>query len=87
MIRGACPVHSKRNGVELGNDTKPFHAQYDLIKGKLVGVFATDSAGNLTHPGTSTHTHVVFSEGDESFTGHVERVGVAQGAILRLPKM
>ena len=85
VIRGACPVHSKRNGIELGEDTKPYHGHHDSLEGKLFGVFAKDAAGNLTHPGTSTHTHTVYSENETDLTGHVESVGVAKGAILLLP--
>jgi hypothetical protein len=53
-----------------------------------VGVFAADSVGELTHPATSTHVHLIFEERDTGrlVTGHLERVGLAAGAVLKLPK-
>ena len=87
VIRGACPVHSKRNGIELDEDSKPYHGHHESLKGTLVGIYAKDAVGNLTHPGTSTHTHVVYSQQDNNFTGHVESVGVASDATLLLPKI
>ncbi len=89
VIHGACPVHSKRNGVELSDDKVPYHSRHKRIEGTLVGVFAKNAAGNITHPGTSTHTHVIFQHGktEEKVTGHVEKVGVAKGAVLHLPRL
>lgn len=88
VIRGACPVHSKRNNIELSKDDRPFEDTFALVTGTLVGVFAKNAAGNLTHPDTSTHTHVVFSVDDNALelTGHVDSVVVGKGTILRLPK-
>ena len=45
------------------------------LNGILVGVFAKNAEGELTHPDTSTHTHVVFNEptSDARVTAHVEQ--------------
>ena len=86
VIHGACPVHAERNGVELPPETRPFKGQFEKLPGTLVGVFARNAAGVLTHPGVSTHTHVVFAAPDgQQRTGHVESIGLAAGTILRLP--
>ena len=88
VIRGACPVHAQKKGIELSDDEKPFHHHVDQVDGQLVGVFALGAAGKITHPGTSMHVHVVFTEDQQTneITGHLERFGVAKGAVLYLPK-
>ena len=85
VIRGACPVHSKRNGIKLQKNNQPFENTFPSITGTLVGIYSKNAAGNLTHPDKSTHTHVVVDDGPE-LTGHVDSVALAKGAILRLPK-
>lgn len=88
VIQGACPVHAKLHGTELSENEKPFEGSYSRLNGTLVGVFAKNAAGELTHPDTSTHTHVVFNEptSDARVTAHVEQTGLEEGAVIRLPK-
>ena len=57
------------------------------LKGLSLAFSPKDAAGNLTHPGISTHTHAVYSDNETDLTGHVESVGVAKGAKLLLPKI
>ncbi|QDU42747.1 hypothetical protein Mal52_12140 [Symmachiella dynata] len=87
VIQGACPVHAKLHGVELSENEKPFEGSFPRLTGTLVGVFAKNAAGELTHPDTSTHTHVVFNEpnSDARVTAHVEQTGLDEGAVIRLP--
>lgn len=89
VINGSCPVHSKRNGVELAEDIKPYHNRYESIQGTTVGIFANNASGEITHPGSSTHTHVIFQDdkSENKVTGHIEKFGVAKGAVLRLPRL
>jgi alpha-acetolactate decarboxylase len=86
VINGACPMHARLNRIELPSDRQPVEMEYDKVQGTLVGVFAVDSVGKLTHPSTSTHTHLILENGSAgSVTGHVEQVGVVAGSVLRLP--
>ena len=82
-------MHAKRNGIELPETERPFEKTYEVLHGTLVGVFAKDSVGNLTHPDMLTHTHVVYSdpETQAQVTGHIERVGLSAGSVVRLPKL
>ena len=87
VINGACPVHARNNKLELRADKTPFELEVGSIQGTVVGVYAADAVGKLTHPATSTHAHLVFrdEETGEQVTGHLERVGVAAGAVLKVP--
>jgi alpha-acetolactate decarboxylase len=88
VINGACPLHARLKKIELPKEQQPIEVELEKVRGTLVGVFAKDAVGDITHPATSTHMHLVFKDGrtGQTVTGHVEQVGVVQGAILRLPK-
>jgi alpha-acetolactate decarboxylase len=87
VINGACPVHARRSGVELAEEQKPYKLQPTRIEGTMVGVFALNAAGRMTHPGTVQHAHLVFRDPDsgERITGHVEHYGIGKSATLKLP--
>ncbi len=87
VINGACPLHARLRNVQLPPDKQPFEIDFKTIQGTLVGVFAKDAVGNITHPATTTHVHLVYRDdtSGKQLTGHVERVGVMAGAMLRLP--
>jgi len=88
VINGACPLHARLRKIELPKDHQPYEGSADNIRGTLVGVYAEDAVGNLTHPDTSCHVHVLFQDpaSGKQVTGHVEQVGLMAGAVLRLPK-
>lgn len=83
VIRGHCPMLGADIGLE------PYRGSFQSARAMLVGIFAADAAGVLTHHGASTHTHaLVVDESGESIqvTGHVDRVTVRAGSVLRLPQ-
>lgn len=88
VIHGACPVHARLHKIPLPQEKRPFEAELERVQGTIVGVFANDSVGNLTHPDASTHVHLVYQDAQtgKTVTGHVEQIGLLEGAILRLPK-
>lgn len=88
VIHGACPMHARRNGIELGPDQRPFEMKTAAIRGTIVGVYAEDAAGQLTHPDTSVHAHLVYVDeatGDR-VTGHLESRGIGAGSTIRVPR-
>lgn len=87
VIHGACPMHARIHKVELGKEVLPFEADLESVRGTLVGVYAEDSVGTITHPDTAFHAHLVFTDptSGATVTGHVERAGIEAGAELRLP--
>lgn len=88
VIHGACPIHARLHKITLPKQQQPFELEVDKVRGTLVGVFAKDAVGNITHPDTSTHTHLVFKDAKsgKTFTGHVEQFGLIAGATVRVPK-
>jgi hypothetical protein len=88
VIAGACPVHARRSGIELPAESRPYEAHHASLSGVVVGLHAAGAAGRLTHPGLDHHAHVVFEDPDTGrlLTGHLERFGVGDGAVLRVPE-
>lgn len=82
VINGFCP-HS---GGEAAVDRQPLRiALENPTPVTIVGFYARDSQGVLTHHGTSTHAHALFDGREGRVTGHIDSVGVRAGALLRLP--
>jgi alpha-acetolactate decarboxylase len=88
VIHGACPLHARLKKIELPKEQQPVEVELEQVHGTLLGIFAKDAVGDITHPATSTHMHLVFNDGQsgQTVTGHIEQIGVLKGAILRLPK-
>ncbi len=87
VINGACPLHARMHKLELQPEDQPFELEAETVSGTLVGVYAADSVGKLTHPDTSVHVHLIYSDPHtgKRVTGHVERIGIVSGAVLKLP--
>lgn len=88
VINGACPLHSRLKKIVIPKEMQPFEAELEKVEGTVVGVFAKDAVGKITHPATSTHMHLVFQDATTGkiVTGHVEQLGLIEGAVVRLSK-
>lgn len=75
VITGSCPI----NGGE------PLRDSVEIVDGQLVGIFASDAAGVVTHHGSKTHIHVVTDE-QQPRTGHVDAVTIKKGSMIYFPK-
>ena len=87
VINGACPLRARMRKGVIPEDKQPFESEMPEVVGRVVGVFAKDSVGEITHPATSTHMHLLYRDSatGKMLTGHLEQITVKQGAILRLP--
>lgn len=83
VIAGECPTRARMLGGEPA--APPFELHADATSGRLVGIHATNSSGVVCHMGSSTHVHALLEE-QGGLTGHVESVGLGEGAILKLPR-
>lgn len=88
VIHGACPIHARMQKLDLPVDKRPFEKDWEQVGGKIIGVFAKDAVGKLTHPATSTHMHLLFKDEqiEQTVTGHIEQAGLATGCVLYIPK-
>ena len=85
VVKGACPM---RPGAVIGEDQKPWvYEPLDRVAATVVGFRAAESVGNLTHPGTTLHAHAIFQVDGANVTGHVERMSVLRGALVRIPRL
>lgn len=82
VIAGECPIRARHLGRAMV--TPAFELRRDAVEGRLVGLYAASGGGILCHGGSQTHAHVLL-EADGGLTAHVESVGLATGAVLRLP--
>jgi alpha-acetolactate decarboxylase len=88
VMNGACPLHARMNKIVLPKNERPYEGKYKTIDAMVVGVYATDAVGKLTHPDTRIHPHIVYSDRKGvQRTGHLEDFGISSGTILYLPKM
>jgi cytochrome c peroxidase len=86
VIHGACPVHARTRNKPIPQGHQHFEHEFAKLDGQLLGIFARNAAGKLTHPGTSMHAHMVYSDKTaQQVTGHLEAFSVDASNTLRLP--
>jgi alpha-acetolactate decarboxylase len=87
VINGACPIRARMKKKELPSSQRPYEVEMPVVEGTIVGISATDAVGKLTHPATTTHSHLLFRDPNAAttVTGHVEAVGIKKGAVVRIP--
>ena len=82
VINGYCPVATDPATVDAEPWRWSSSGPLDVV---IVGFFAPDMAGVMTHHGTAIHAHAVLSVKERTITGHVERLSTTAGMILRVP--
>jgi len=82
VLAGECPIRARMLDKEM--TSPPYQLHSESADGRLVGLYATDSSGILCHMGSKTHVHAMIEQ-DGGLTGHAETVGLAAGAVLKLP--
>ena len=85
VIGGQCPIRARMHGEPM---TKPaFELSLPRVSGTVVGIYAKDAAGEITHMGSDTHTHIIFEHDGQMITGHIESIGVLPGSTLQVPSV
>jgi hypothetical protein len=82
VVNGFCP-----HGADPGSvDAEPWRWSGEHAgRTTIVGIFARDAAGVLTHHATAVHAHAILTLDGRVVTGHIDTLRVPAGAILRLP--
>lgn len=80
VLHGACPFAG-----DVPPDKAPVRKHASSAFGTLVGFWARDGAGTITHRGEHVHAHAVV-QGDDAWTAHVDRVRIGTGSTLYLPR-
>lgn len=82
VINGYCP-HS---GGDASDANKPWtFTTTARTPAKIVGFFAKNSEGVMTHHDTTIHAHAIIRLGEGPLTGHVDSFAVHAGVTLVLP--
>lgn len=83
VINGFCP----RSGKETTPGNEPWRLRLSApTRVIIVGFFASDSEGVMTHHGTAMHAHALLDAKGRRITGHVDEIAFDDGAVLRLPR-
>ncbi|MHC4976867.1 MAG: acetolactate decarboxylase [Planctomycetota bacterium] len=82
IMRGTCPTQIR--GEELKHPGRPFRERLDLQQLTLVGFYAPNHAGVITHHGSTLHVHSL-SGGDNPLAAHVDEITIPSGSTLRIP--
>lgn len=80
VIAGQCPIRARMQGEPT---TKPaFELTIPRAHATLIGIYAVDAAGDVTHMGSNTHMHISVEHDGQLVTGHIESIGVLPGSTL-----
>jgi len=81
VINGYCPIATDPATM----DAEPWHwSSEESVGGMIVGFYAPDSAGVMTHHGTSIHAHGIFHDGDSLVVGHMDGFIAVNGGHLKI---
>lgn len=78
VIRGGCPIANP-------DGPKPARVHKEMARGRIVGFYAHNSSGDLTHHTSDVHAHIIL-DGESLISGHIDTIRVRPGNTLRLPQ-
>lgn len=82
VLNGACPFAQP---LPPDDPRAPLRREAARVTGLLVGFYSEGPPGELTHHGHRTHLHALVARAP-LLMGHADAVGLAPGAVLRLPR-
>ena len=83
VLNGQCPFAEVT--VEVEGAGPPIRTKLSDVRGVLVGFYAENGAGRITHHGTRTHIHAFVGLDDNPVVGHVDAVSLKANTIIRVP--
>jgi len=81
VINGFCPVATP----DLAPEDQPWRTRGESTALKVVGFFARDRHGVMTHHGSNLHIHAIIHDGDEIISGHLDAIEMDSGSVLSVP--
>ncbi|HIG12278.1 MAG: hypothetical protein ABGY71_10380 [bacterium] len=81
VLNGACPMASNNPDPERA----PYVAELDHTQIALMGFYAENMAGVMTHHDSALHVHVLTT-GSLPVVGHVDELQLVRGARLQVPR-
>lgn len=82
VINGYCPIATDPATV----DAQPWRwSNSRRADVRIVGFYAPNAAGVMTHHGSSVHAHAILLVDGKTVTGHIDRVVVEPGMTVRVP--
>jgi alpha-acetolactate decarboxylase len=83
ILNGQCPFAEVKADIEGAGP--PHRKTLTDVQGLLVGFYAENGAGQITHHWTRTHVHALVGAQDSRVAGHVDEVALKAGTTIRLP--
>jgi acetolactate decarboxylase len=83
VINGFCPVASP----DLLPSEQPWRLQGTETGMLIVGFYAKNQEGVMTHHGSNIHMHGINTSGKKMISGHLDSVKVLTGSTIFVPKM
>lgn len=83
VLNGQCPFAEVESDIEGAGP--PHRTTLTDAEGLLVGFYAGEGAGRITHHWNRTHVHALVGDGDDRVAGHVDEVALTTGTTIRLP--
>ncbi|MBC8202500.1 MAG: hypothetical protein H8E91_01590 [Planctomycetes bacterium] len=83
VINGFCPVASP----DLPERDQPWRLHGKETGMLIVGFYAKNQEGVMTHHGSNIHIHGIDTSGKDVVSGHLDRVEVLAGSTIFVPAM
>jgi alpha-acetolactate decarboxylase len=85
VLNGECPFAKVKGKIEGAGP--PHRKTLNDVQGQLVGFYAENGAGRITHHSTHTHVHALVGTEEERGAGHVDAVALKAGTAVRVPML
>jgi acetolactate decarboxylase len=83
VINGFCPIAS----LDLPKEDQPWRLHGKETDILVVGFFAKNQEGVMTHHGSNIHMHGIVTSGKEVVSGHLDTIEVLPGSTIFVPSM
>ena len=83
VINGFCPIATP----DLAPEDQPWRSRGSSTPIKVVGFFAKNQTGVITHHGSNLHIHAIIDDGEKITSGHLDQIKMKSGSLLSVPNI